>query len=490
MALRTPYASSAGVYAWTNPEIYAARAMQMSGSFAQAAEMADAMRTDDALFNAYENRLAPIRCLTPEVKPAAASARALSIANEADALYGANGIGLSVATVCSIIGCLVNHGVAFSVTDWRPREDGSRVDMFVRYWPIEFVRWDATRGCFMARVDSTSDAPTTDENGVPTFGEVPIVHGDGRWTIYAKHEHKPWRHGALIAACLVWSRHAFAMRDWAKGSVAHGNAKVTGEMPQGMALQSATGALTPEAAAFLELLQAMATEEAPAGIIPAGAKVTYLANTSTAWQVWSELGGNGEKAAARIYLGTDGTLGAQGGAPGVDITALFGVAATLVQGDVGTFATRFGEGVLDVWTAVNFGDSSMSPSREYMLPDADEAAEREERAKRREAFFADIERAKDLGFVVDQAYVDAVAKIHGIDPPTLPPPQTATAPTIALAPTDLANVVFVNEARASAGLGPLMRAGVEDPDGYLTIAEFKAKKEAASAASASPPAAA
>ncbi len=51
-------------------------------------------------------------------------------------------------------------------------------------------------------------------------------------------------------------------------------------------------------------------------------------------------------------------------------------------------------------------------------------------------------------------------------------------PTIALAPTDLAGVVSVNEARASAGLGPLLKDGGEDPDGFITVGEYKAKKEA------------
>ncbi|HEX4334709.1 MAG TPA: DUF935 family protein [Polyangiaceae bacterium] len=46
-----------------------------------------------------------------------------------------------------------------------------------------------------------------------------------------------------------------------------------------------------------------------------------------------------------------------------------------------------------------------------------------------------------------------------------------------LAPTDLAKVVSVNEARQTKGLGPLLGAdGKTDPDGALTIAEFEAKR--------------
>lgn len=52
---------------------------------------------------------------------------------------------------------------------------------------------------------------------------------------------------------------------------------------------------------------------------------------------------------------------------------------------------------------------------------------------------------------------------------------SADAATLELAPTDLAIVVTVNEARASAGLGPLTRQGVPDPAGALTVAEYKAR---------------
>lgn len=59
------------------------------------------------------------------------------------------------------------------------------------------------------------------------------------------------------------------------------------------------------------------------------------------------------------------------------------------------------------------------------------------------------------------------------------PQPVGGVPKINLAPADIAKVVTVNEARASQGLGPrMLREGGEDPDGYLTIAEFDAKMSA------------
>jgi hypothetical protein len=408
-----PPKTNVGAVAWSLADIFSARDQQMLGRFYRAARLAESMRTDDALAVAFENRLAPQRCLPVSIKPAK-GARAASIANEAEALFGQKGVGLRPETLTCIHGCLVNHGVAVGRNIMTPREDGSRVDVEMHAWPIEFIRWDPYKQCF---VTQTEDGPEED-----------IIHGDGRWVVFVDHELEPWKYGALLPAALVWARHAFAIRDWSKASVAHGNAKVVGELPEGVALQDAEGALTSEASAFLELLKAMSSADAPVGIRPAGSKTDYVTNNSTAWQVWSELVSNAEKAAARIYLGTDGTLGTQGGAPGVDIQALFGVAVTKIQGDLACIERSILTGVIEPWCAVNFGDSSLAPERLYEIPDADEDARRDSFAKRNQAFFADLKAAREAGFVPTPDYVEALAKQHGVPAPPAAPAAPAPAP--------------------------------------------------------------
>jgi hypothetical protein len=423
-----PPKTNVGAVAWSLADIFSARDQQMLGRFYRAARLAESMRTDDALAVAFENRLAPQRCLPVSIKPAK-GARAASIANEAEALFGQKGVGLRPETLTCIHGCLVNHGVAIGRNVMTPREDGTRVDVEMHVWPIEFVRWDSYKQCF---VTQTEDGPEED-----------IIHGDGRWVVFADHELEPWKYGALLPAALVWARHAFAIRDWSKASVAHGNAKVVGELPEGVALQDAEGALTSEASAFLELLKAMSSADAPVGIRPAGSKTDYVTNNSTAWQVWSELVTNAEKAAARIYLGTDGTLGTQGGAPGVDIQALFGVAVTKIQGDLACIERSILTGVIEPWCAVNFGDSSLAPERLYEIPDADEDARRDSFARRNQAFFADLKAAREAGFQPTPDYVEALAKQHGVPAP----PAAPAAPALAPAAQDAAPAVPLRVAR-------------------------------------------
>lgn len=472
--IRSPKDGNGSINSWSLAQIFQAREEQMNGSFVRPARMAEQMRTDDALAVAFENRLAPQRCISVELTPAK-GARAKAIAKEGEALFGPKGVGVTPEVMHDLTGCLVNHGIAVGYLIHTPREDGSRVDVSLYYWPIEYVRWDEFNQTFMAKCEPGSPH-TGDINADPSVTqqqfisgtEVPIVHGDGRWVLFAKHSCKPFRHAAILSACLVWARHAFALRDWAKGSVAHGNAKVIGEMPEGVSLQK-DGALTSEAAAFLELLRAIGSADSPIGIRPAGSKTEFLTNNSSAWQVWSELVANADKAAARIYLGTDGTLGSQGGAPGIDITALFGVAATIVRGDLECLQRGIDTGVIQPWCAINFGDSSLAPSRRYVIPNEEEESVRENYSKRSKAFHDAVSDLRKNGFAVDQQIVESLANVYGIETPSLPE-ETEKAPSIALASADIALVVSVNEARASAGLGPLQDVnGVPDPDGRLTV---------------------
>lgn len=71
----------------------------------------------------------------------------------------------------------------------------------------------------------------------------------------------------------------------------------------------------------------------------------------------------------------------------------------------------------------------------------------------------------------------------GAEPRSDAPPETAPSTvggaSVELTASDMASIVTVNEGRASSGLGPLMRPdGTMDPDGHLTITEFRAAREA------------
>jgi len=401
----TPPLSSSSVHTWTVPEIRNARDAQLQGIFSLPALLAASMRTNSAMFTAWENRLAPQRAIGVELVPRK-GARGKAIAGEAGGLYGPEGVGVHPDTLADIHSDLINHGLAIGSNRAEPRDDGSRVDLFHEYWPIEHVRW---REHDQQLITQTSEGE-----------ELPIVHGDGRWTVYRKHTHRPWQMQAcLLPGALIWAAHAHSIRDWTKGSTSHGNAKVVGTLPEGVALQGTDGNLSGEAQEAITLLRAISSLDQPVGLKPFGMDLDYLMNTSNAWQVWEQLAVNAEKAAARVYLGTDGMLGSIGGAPGVDIGQLFGVATTKVQGDFSAIERGLSEGVIEPWAAMNFGDSRLAPRRRYMMPDADKEKTHEDYAKRSTAFHGDVAAYKAGGFIVNQATVNRLAELHGVEAPTL-----------------------------------------------------------------------
>lgn len=406
-----PRHSSSSVHTWTVPEIRNARDAQLTGDFSLPFRLAAAMRTNSAMYTAWENRLAPQRAIGVELVPKK-GARGKTIAAEADALYGSEGVGIHPDTLSDIHSDLITHGIAIGVNRAEPRDDGSRVDLIHEYWPLEYVRWREHDQCLMAQIE--------------TGEEIPIVHADGRWVVYRKHTHRPWQKEAcLLPGALIWAAHAHSIRDWTKGSTSHGNAKVVGTLPEGTTLQKPDGAISDEAKEAIKLLRAIASLDMPVGLKPFGMDLDYLMNTSNAWQVWEQLAINAEKAAARVYLGTDGMLGSIGGAPGVDIGQLFGVATTKVQGDFGAIERGTSEGVIEPWSAINFGDSRLAPRRRYMMPDADKQKTHEDYAKRSTAFHADVTAYRAEGFVIDQPTVNRLAELHGVEAPTLAPQAPA-----------------------------------------------------------------
>lgn len=421
-----PRTAQPGVFAWSLSAILAARDAQMVGSFQVAAEMARAFNTDDAIFTARSTRLAPVQSLDVKLVKGTGP-QAESIRSEAEVLFGRKGISFSRATENSIRSNLVDHGVAFAVVRVTPRADGSRFDPIVSAWPMDDVRWDTLKGCYMAQYD----AKTAAETGV---FEEPIVHGNGRWIVFQKSEILPHAStdATLIPAALVWPAHAFANRDRRKSSASHGNAKLVGELPEGDALTDESGNPTPEAQAMLVLLEALASQDSPFGIKPAGSKIDILANPSGMWQVFSELGKDSEKAAARIYLGTDGVLGSQGGAPGVDVEALFGVHTVKIQSDMTCINDALQSGLIVPWAAMNFGDSRQAPTREYVFPDPDRDEVRKTFAELNAAFLAALKEAKDIGLELTPEYIEDLAKQYGVPVPKLlevsAPPAAAPSP--------------------------------------------------------------
>lgn len=454
---------SLGPFTWSLESIRAARDAQLRGDFKLPARLADAMKTDDALFVAYHNRIAPQSAVDVILKPQRESARARMVKERAAAHCIA-----PRSVLAGINGTLADHGVAFGYIEQEANREGTCVDFELREWPIEFVKWDNSREIFT----------TATKEGIPET----INHGDGRWIIFRKFDLDPWRReAAILPGALIWAAHAYGLTDWAATAKSHGQAKIVGTLPDGNAIRDASGNLTSMAADFLRMIQDLINGDAGGGIAPFGATTEFLSNGSTAWQVFDALVNGREKAAARIYLGTDAILGSVGGAPGVDISALFGVATTKIQGDFDAIERGLNIGFYQPWCAINEGDSRYAPRIEYQLPDPDADTKAGQRSDAYKRTTDAVEAYRSNGFEVTQDVVNKIAKDCGLD---VPPQLAAVAgPAVkpTLAPTDVYKVLTVNEMRASQGLPPLAT-----PEGSMFGGEFDAYNEAKTTAPAAP----
>jgi hypothetical protein len=445
--LKAPRREVPGGYCWAVQDIREARDAQMRGQFKRPVRMAEQMRTDDAIFVAYHNRIAIQNAVLAKLEPATQTTRAKGVLRKAR-----NSVLVARSVLASIHGTMADHGIAIGHIERQTVERGARVDFKLVEWPLEHVSYNYS----------------TEQLETPTRGGpiVPIIHGNGEWVVFRKFHSQPWTQEAcILPAALVWAAHANGIRDWAQTSKSHGDAKVIAELPQGLSIGT-LDKLGPEAAAFLRMLQDVMSGDAGVGLRPFGSKTEVLANDSNAWQVFKELIENREKAAARIYLGTDAILGAVGGAPGVDISALFGVASTKLQGDFEAIEQALRTGVFEPWTAINEGDSKLAPWWVYQLPDTDSARKSDEQAKKRANLTAAIKDLKENGFEVTQEVVNALASELGVSPAPKLAAAGAAKVQLTLAPTSLDYVTRGDEARNSQGLSPF-----GDERGNMTVAE-------------------
>jgi hypothetical protein len=426
-------------YTWPLKKIRAARDAQLAGRFREAVQLATAMRTDDAMYVAYHNRIAPQSAVNATLTPRN-GARGIAVCNRV-----AGSCFVSRSVLAGINGTMANHGVAIGYNLHEPNAKGTRVDFRHIEWPLEFVEYHPQDNTLWT---STKEGPM-----------VPINHGDGRWTVYRKFYDRPWtQEAALIPGAMIYAAHANGVSDLAGASRAHGMAKVLGEMAPGISMQGQDAAghpiLSPDAMAMLNMLTAIMNGDTDVGILPNGAKADVLFNGSTAWQIWDSLLKDRKSAAAFVYLGTDGTLGVNGGGPGVDISALFGVSTTKVQGDLTAIEQGLDVGVYQPHAAINYGDSRYAPSLVYELPDPDADERREQHAAGYKSLTDTVKELKDNGFDVTQGVVDALAKQFGVSPIPQLAAAGAAKVTVVLAPTDVAKVTRGIEARNANGLPP------------------------------------
>ena len=446
--------SLSGPQEWSLEDIRTARNQQMAGQFERPVRLAEAFRYDDALFNAYHARVDTQGSLRLRWQAAAtpAGARAKDLANGL--------IEIPAQVRKSILGTMANHGIAIGFV--RTMADGDNARSVLTEWPLEHVYWLRASRQLMTRVYSAQ--PTE------------IKHGDGTWIVFSKYAAQPWtQDAAVLPGAMIYAARGTSLLSWQQAAHSHGEPKLIGELPPGIKIGK-DGALSPEGQALLDMLSELNSGTASAGLRPSGSKTEVLVSNDQSWQIFRELVLNRERAAARVYLGTDAILGSPGGAPGVDISMLFSVASTRIQGDLEALERGYREGLILPWCALHGFTPADAPIAEYEVPDPDADRKAEQTALAIDRFAASIKALKEVGVQTGQDVVSALADILQVQVPVVLAADNDRSVPLPLAPTDIAKVVSVNEARASNGL-----PAFPGERGSQTIAELDAAAKAAAA---------
>jgi hypothetical protein len=326
------------------------------------------------------------------------------------------------------------------ITGVRPR--------YTRLWPTWAVQYYRYRRTFVA---------------ITTDGPVDILN-DGKFTLVADSI-EPHFTGAIVAL----GEEAFDGKATQRARAAYieryGNPKWIGTMPLGTAVR------TPEGQAFFDAIRTLRGPDG-FGLLPNGAtyKLEGLSGqTSTVFK--DALESNWQYVAA-ILLGSDGTMTRGTGVYSAPIFA--GVRRDLVDRGLKMAVRGANQGHVAPWLALNYAASIeaakgwIEPVLDIPLPDPDSDARIKSYIGRVEDFHKVISLERANGFEITQERIEQLATALDIDPPTI---SDKPVSRIGLAPTDMARVVTVNEARGSAGLDPLPP---EDDRGEKFITEIAA----------------
>lgn len=403
---------------WTIGQVHGARDAHLRGQFRQSVLLVTKMLTDAAMYAASLNRLAPHRGLPRTIKSdVELTGTAANILAEAIATYAVDtSSGLPPSVLADDFEHTAWYGLNVDQVHWIPRPDGSRLDGFVSSWPLSSTEWSVGDCMFIAHTNE---------------GRVPIVHGDGRWILSQYHAEEPWRHGAVVPLAAVLTSRPFAVNNRSSNAQSHGEDKWIGTMPEGVPILDKEGNLSPEAEAFIAQMEKL--YDFRRVLLKAhGSELEREEAMGQNWQIFKEIIESDNKDAKCVLLGQDGTMTNTGG-DYVKSWGLFGVRNDIVERDIATIGSSVSTGLLRPWSLMNFGRWDRL-QYQWVIPDADQDARVESVAKRRAAFWEEIEAAKRNHCIVDQPYIERIAKAYSIDPPKLAPPPAAlpsdSAPTI------------------------------------------------------------
>ncbi len=288
-------------------------------------------------------------------------------------------------------------------------------------------------------------------------GEIEIHPGDGQWILYCPYgESRPWAEGAWRALAEAWILKQYAKHDRARFTEVAGSPVRVGTAPQGASEKTRKG--------WQRQLRSMGRDTSM--VLPAGYdfKAVSINGTGNAEIFDSSIHLSNEDIAITLtgqLVTTEGTAGFSSG----DIHER--IAHELTKSTAESLATTLHNQSLKPWAGSNYGTTEQVA---YGTWDIDKPEDKKAKAETIGAFADAVSKANGvLASAGKRVNVIEMGEDYGLELEDLPTTKE-TAPNIPLAPTDVAKVVRVDEARAGAGLEPW-----GGDDGQLTVTQFDAK---------------
>lgn len=375
---------------WTVERIREHRDAHQEGHVWAGKRLARFFRRDANVTGALGQRVAPWLGCPHMLEGGSERARA-----ELTPLLSARGELLSAPVKCEVAEDLAMCGLAILQTTVRPRKDGSRWDFIVEPWDLEYVEQDY-RGHYVA---------------ITRDGRIPIVHGDGKWTIIRQIKKHPHEKGAVIPLGLNVASRGHGIVDRAAGAQAVGHPKLHASLPEKIAVSSAVGKALFKAVAELWA--------GPRHIVTeSSTKLEKIEFNGQGWQIFGDALKLDKSDIFLALTGQDGSAANEGGSY-AKAYILQGVLFAWVVADTLAGSSGFTTGVLRPWASVNLGDPDEAPALAWPLPDPEEN-ERLAAIAKRHKDYAEIEKAhRENGRVFTEEDAKALATTMRIDVPAL-----------------------------------------------------------------------
>lgn len=368
-------------------------------------------------------------------------------------------------------------------------------------WPSVFpeaeraalLRWGVTLGIGFARVETFYVAGTGFVREIHTWHARHFdCDADGQWWVNATEGRRKVLPGEGWIVFTPYGRHAPTQRGlWHRLAVpvlakmfAIDDRARSGEVTP-ILVGNTTGLTEPQRRTFLADLQGLARDSRV--VLPEGCSLSVVDRQGAGHSaIHTE---TIEWADTAITITIAGQRVTTEGAPGFSAGgAQRAVLHSILRHQEETFSTCLGEQALTPWVRLVTGYQGPTIYPRHDVSDPEVLASKAYAITTLAPSIATMDQA----LAASGRRVDVTALLEQAGVPLLDLPKDDTAaerPTVALAPTDLVAVVSVNEARAAAGLGPLLLPdGKPDPAGAQSVALYRAALESAAVAPPGAPA--